>query len=96
MPLKVAVQNGLSEVDKVLRDSGYDVVSMEETDDPVDAIVYYGVSNDLTGFDAVDYFGDGATMGVNSPSGVMLINAQGYSPEEVANLLNSNFSGMEA
>ncbi|ADG83826.1 hypothetical protein Tfer_1524 [Thermincola ferriacetica] len=94
MSLKVAVQKGLYETERVLQDSGYDVVSLEENEEPVDAIVYSGVSNDLTGFDSVDYFGDGTTMGINSPSGVLLINAQGYSPHEVAGILNSKFSGM--
>jgi len=86
MPLKVAVQNGLGDIAAKLGEQGYDVVSMEENTAPVDVIVYSGVSNDLTGFDTVDYYGDGLSMGVESPSGVMLVNAHSHSPEQVVSL----------
>lgn len=95
MPLKVAVQNGLSEIASGLKGLGYDVVAMEENTGPVDVIVYSGVSNDLTGFDTVDYYGDGTTMGVNNPSGVMLVNAHSNSPEQVIATINNGFGWLE-
>lgn len=95
MPLKVAVQNGLEDIAQSLGAQGFDVVGMEDNTGPVDVIVYSGVSNDLTGFDTVDYYGDGLTMGVNSPSGVMLVNAHSHSPEQVVSLINNRFKWME-
>lgn len=95
MPLKVAVQSGLSEIASGLIGQGYDVVTMEDNTDPVDVIVYSGVSNDLTGFDTVDYYGDGTTMGVNNPSGVMLVNAHSNSPEQVIATINNGFGWLE-
>lgn len=95
MPLKVAVQNGLGDIATQLSEQGYEIVSMEENTAPVDVIVYSGVSNDLTGFDTVDYYGDGLTMGVGSPSGVMLVNAHSHSPEQVVSLINNRFGWME-
>jgi len=95
MPLKVAVQNGLGDIANSLKAYGFDVVSMEENTEPVDVIVYSGVSNDLTGFDTVDFYGDGMTMGINSPSGVMLVNAHSHSPEQVVSLINNRLGIME-
>lgn len=95
MTLTVAVQNGLGEIAASLKEHGYEVVEMETNTGPVDVIVYSGVSNDLTGFDTVDYYGDGMTMGVNSPSGVMLINSHSHSPEQVVSLINHRFGWME-
>ncbi|MFA5881985.1 MAG: YkuS family protein [Eubacteriales bacterium] len=95
MPLKVAVQNGLEDIANSLKDQGYDVVAMEDNTEPVDVIVYSGVSNDLTGFDTVDFYGDGVTMGVESPSGVMLLNAHSHSPEQVVSEINSWFGRTE-
>ena len=95
MSLKVAIQSGLPEISENLRNQGYEVVSMEDNTGPVDVIVYSGVSNDLTGFDTVDYYGDGLSMGVNSPSGVMLVNAHSHSPEQVVAVINSSFGWME-
>jgi len=95
MALTVAVQNGLGEIAAKLREQGYEVVEMETNTGPVDVIVYSGVSNDLTGFDTVDYYGDGMTMGVNSPSGVMLVNVHSHSPEQVVSLINNRFGWME-
>lgn len=95
MTLTVAVQTGLGQVAGKLSEHGYRVVSLEENMEPVDVVVYSGVSDDLTVFDAVDYYGDGATMGVNSPSGVMLLNAHNRSPDDVVSLVNSRFGWME-
>ncbi len=95
MPLKIAVQNGLGEIANYLTEQGYEVVGMEDNTGPVDVIVYSGVSNDITGFDEVDYYGDGVTMGVNSPSGVMLVNAHSHSPEQVVSIINNRFGWME-
>ncbi len=95
MPLKIAVQNGLEDIAASLREQGYEIVVMEDNIGPVDVIVYSGVSNDLTGFDTVDFYGDSVTMGVNSPSGVMLVNAHSHSPEEVVSVINNRFDGME-
>ena len=95
MPLKVAVQNGLEDIANSLKGQGYDVVAMEDNTEPVDVIVYSGVSNDLTGFDTVDFYGDGVTMGVESPSGVMLLNAHSHSPEQVVSEINSWFGRTE-
>jgi len=89
MTLKVAVQSGLNEISARLREQGYEVVGMEDNTGPVDVIVYSGVSNDLTGFDAVDFYGDGMTMGVNSPSGIMLVNTHSHSTEEVVSIINN-------
>jgi uncharacterized protein (DUF362 family) len=95
MTLTVAVQSGLAQVAGKLAQQGYRVVSMEENMEPADVIVYSGVSDDLTVFDAVDYYGDGATMGVNSPSGVMLVNAHNRTPDDVVSLVNGRFGWME-
>lgn len=95
MPLKVAVQNGLEGIANSLKGQGYDVVAMEDNTEPVDVIVYSGVSNDLTGFDTVDFYGDGVTMGVESPSGVMLLNAHSHSPEQVVSEINNWFGRTE-
>ncbi len=95
MPLKVAVQRGLEAIAANLSERGYEVVGMEDNTGPVDVIVYSGVSNDLTGFDTVDYYGDGVTMGVNSPSGLMLVNAHSHSPEQVVSIINSRFNWAE-
>lgn len=95
MSLKVAVQIGLGDIAAQLGAQGYEVVSMEENTEPVDVIIYSGVSNDLTGFDTVDYYGDGLSMGVQSPSGVMLVNAHSQSPEQVVSLINHRFGWME-
>lgn len=95
MALTVAVQAGLGQVAGRLAEQGYQVVSLEENMEPVDVVVYSGVSDDLTAFDAVDYYGDGATMGVSSPSGVMLLNAHNRSPDDVVSLVNSRFGWME-
>ncbi len=95
MPLTVAIQSGLEDLAAALRERGYDVVSMEDETGPVDVIVYSGVSNDLTVFDTVDYYGDGTTMGVSNPSGVMLVNAHSHSPEQVISLINHRFGWLE-
>lgn len=95
MALTVAVQNGLGEIAANLREQGYEVVEMETNTGPVDVIVYSGVSDDLTGFDTVDYYGDGMTMGVNSPSGVMLVNAHSHSSEQVVSIINNRFGWLE-
>ncbi len=95
MALKVAVQGGLGQIADSLREQGYEVVGMEDNTGPVDVIVYSGVSNDLTGFDTVDYYGDGTTMGVNSPSGIMLVNAHSHSPEQVVSIINNHFGWVE-
>lgn len=95
MTLKVAVQSGLGQIADTLREQGYEVVDMEDSAGPVDVIVYSGVSNDLTGFDTVDFYGDGTTMGVNSPSGVMLVNAHSQTPEQVVSIINNRFGYVE-
>lgn len=95
MTITVAVQSGLSQVAGKLTEQGYRVVSMEDSMEPVDVVVYSGVSDDLTVFDTVDYYGDGATMGVSSPSGVMLVNAHNITPDDIVSLINGRFGWME-
>ena len=95
MPLTVAVQNGLGDIAAALRERGYNVVSMDDDIGPVDVIIYSGVSNDLTVFDTVDYYGDGTTMCVSNPSGVMLVNAHSHSPAQVVTLINHRFGLLE-
>ncbi|WP_418791232.1 YkuS family protein [Phosphitispora sp. TUW77] len=95
MPLTVAVQNGLLDIAAAVGEQGYNVVRMEDDIGPVDVIVYSGVSNDLTLFDTVDYYGDATTMGVSNPSGIMLVNAHSHSPEQVVSLINKRFGRLE-
>lgn len=95
MTLTVAVQAGLEQVAGKLSEQGYRIVSMEDNMEPADVVVYSGVSDDFTAFDSVDNYGDGASMGVSSPSGVMLVNAQNRTPEEVVSLVNGRFGWME-
>lgn len=92
MALTVGIQRGLSEIENALNEKGYQVVSMEETEEPVDAIIYSGVNPDITGFQQLESYGDGASMGVNSPSGVVLVNAQGFASSEVIKALESRLS----
>ena len=83
----IAVQNGLSEISSFLEQHGYEVVSMEEYMDPVDAVVYTGVDEGWTGMYSFSNMGGNLNSG--GTGGTVLVNAQGWTPEQVESMLAS-------
>ena len=88
MALTIGVQRGLLEISTKLQENGYDVVSMESAEKPLAAVIYSGVNSDFTGFQQLEYYSDQASMSVaDNTSGLVLINAQGFNPQEVVSIL---------
>lgn len=73
---KVSVEGGLDQVRKRLIERGYEVVDMENCIRPVEAVVFNGGG----GVNSVSSHG---------PEGTILLNAQGLSPDAVADRLDS-------
>ncbi|MHB8171686.1 MAG: YkuS family protein [Thermincolia bacterium] len=93
MGLTVAVQKGLPEIEAMLEQNGFHVVSMEHSKEPVSAVVYSGVAETWEVLPSLENYTGMDTVGSNSPMGLVLVNATGFSPQEVVDLLNNRLSG---
>ena len=72
---KIAIEPALSNVKSYLTENGYDVVSMTSDLRGYDAIVVTGLSKNLLGIQ-------------NTDTKAVVINADGLTPQEIANRLN--------
>lgn len=81
----MALQSGLDNFRVPLEEKGLRVVSMETAREPVNVIVYSGVSCEYAGISGVENFG--STMDAGETDRVLMINAVGMSPEEVRDLV---------
>ncbi|WP_103105412.1 YkuS family protein [Brevibacillus reuszeri] len=80
---RVAVENSLSEISKMLRDNGYEVVDLGNWQQVVDAIV-------ITGQD-INVLGDQNKTITSAP----VINAEGMTANEVFHAVNVRLSPMD-
>lgn len=80
---RVAVENSLSEISKMLRDNGYEVVDLGNWQQVVDAIV-------ITGQD-INVLGDQNKTITSAP----VINAEGMTANEVFHAVNIRLSPMD-
>jgi len=80
---RVAVENSLSEISKMLRDNGYEVVDLGNWQQVVDAIV-------ITGQD-INVLGDQNKTITSAP----VINAEGMTANEVFHAVNVKLSPMD-
>lgn len=73
---KVSVESGLEQIRDRLVERGYEVVDMENCIRPVEAVIYNGgaVTDSLCS---------------HGPEGTILVNAQGLSPDAVADRLDN-------
>lgn len=72
---RVSVESGLNQVRQRLEERGYEVVPMESCFSPVEAVVYSGAVG-------------AASACTHGPEGTMLVNAQGLTPDAVADRLD--------
>ena len=72
---KIAIEPALSNVKSYLTENGYDVVSMTSDLRGYDAIVVTGLSKNLLGIQ-------------DTETKAVVINADGLTPQEIANRLN--------
>lgn len=80
---RVAVEQSLSQISKMLRDNGYDVVNLGNWQQVVDAIV-------ITGQD-INVLGDQNKIITGAP----VINAEGMTTDEVFHAVNTRLSPTE-
>lgn len=86
---KVAIQNGLQEIADKLMAKGIEVVSLEESQEPVDAMVYSGVNCDWEGCTGVQNL-EASLEGENN--NILMINTVGMSADEAVDLIESRVS----
>ena len=72
---RVTVEGGLDQVKQRLEERGYEVVPMENCFSPVEAVVYNGAIG-------------GTCVCAHGPEGTILVNAQGLTPDAVADRLD--------
>jgi len=89
MGLTVAVQEGLPEIEAMLEQNGFHVVSMEHSGEPVSAVVYSGVAETWEVLPSLENYNGVSPVGAEGPVGVVLINARSHTPREVVDLLNN-------
>lgn len=89
MQMVVAVENGLGEVARQLREKGYTIVSYPEYAGVVDAFIYKAAVS----IESDPYDGNGLTQslesGPSSSSGVLLINATNKDLTQIENILRT-------
>ncbi len=74
----VAVQKGLGNTGEQLRSRGFDVVTYGEYNYPIDAVVYMGTENSPVT----------QNMSISGGSSVLMVNATGKTPGQIAQILN--------
>jgi hypothetical protein len=86
----VAIEDGLEDIGKYLSAMGYKTVAWGQTDSAVDAVVYTGkklediyTSNAFTNAHSLDNKADELSYGI------LLINAQGKTPEQVYKIIKN-------
>jgi hypothetical protein len=72
---RVSVESGLKQIRQRLEERGYEVVPMENCFSSVEAVVYSGAVG-------------GTSVCAHGPEGTMLVNAQGLTPDAVADRLD--------
>lgn len=75
---RVAVEDGLSNIKEMLKEEGYNVVSLEESGSKADAVVITGMDKDMAGYS-------------NILTEAFLIDASGRPPEEILDDLDQRF-----
>lgn len=85
----VAVEKALSDLKKALRDRGFDVVSLEDYNYPIDAIVYEGNAFQVSHVSRNNM--PEATMSTRNSYGVFMINAVGKSVDEIEDMLKHRY-----
>lgn len=83
----VALQAGLESFRRPLEESGLKVVELETAKEPVDVIVYSGVSCEPAGISGLEEIG--SLTGGTGHAPVLMLNAVGLTPEEVRDLVLS-------
>lgn len=82
----IAVQNGLHEIAKALKNRGYQVVSMEKIMEDVSAVVYSGVDTywtEIGDITTVDYNGDYK----KAYDDIFMVNAANKTSQEVVDII---------
>ena len=83
----VAVQNGLDKLSENLKELGYEVVGIDETEHALDAIVYSTKLSDMPNKIHSNEV-NGYNSAVDNDGYVMMINADEFSYDELLNRLN--------
>lgn len=83
----VAVQSGLEDIKNQLEKRGFDVVSIENYNYPVDAIIYKGNSFNISCVSRNNM--PEFTMGKRAQYGVFMINSQGKTIDEIEEMLKN-------
>lgn len=81
----VAVEKGLPDIKNELANRGFEVVSLEDYNYPIDAIVYEGNAFQISHISRNNM--PESTMSSRSSYGVFMINATGKSVEEIEDML---------
>ena len=86
----VALEEGLEDIEKYLREKGIHIVSLEDEQSPVDAIVYKGRSISEIQLDHLNNVSNSIDNynGENS-FGVLLVNAQNKTPQQVYEIIKN-------
>jgi hypothetical protein len=93
--LTIAVQEGLPEIEAMLEQNGFHVVSLEHSKEPVSAIVYSGVAETWEGMPSIENYAGTDPIGNQGPRGTVLVNTTGYTPQEVVELLNTRLASRD-
>lgn len=75
---RVAVEDGLTNIEEMLKDEGYEVVDLEEAGPYADAIVITGLDEDIAGY-------------AETISKGIVVDASGRQPEEILYDLEKHF-----
>lgn len=76
--LRVAIEDGLSSVEEMLKEEGYDVSSLGESGSEADAVVITGMDKNMAGY-------------ADILTNAFLIDASGRSPKEILDDLERHF-----
>ncbi|MDA8233605.1 MAG: YkuS family protein [Clostridia bacterium] len=93
MGLTVAVQDSLPEIKIMLEQGGFHVVSMEHSREPVSAVVYSGVAETWEPIPSLENYSGVDPIGRDGAMGVVLVNATGFTTQEVVKLVSHRLAG---
>lgn len=85
----VAVEKELSDLKGALSERGFDVVSLEDYNYPIDAIVYEGSAFQISHISRNNM--PESTMSTRNSYGVFMINAAGKSVDEIEDMLKHRY-----
>lgn len=82
---KISIQKGLNDIEQLLVNSGYEVVSIGQNDDDAAVTIFTGVDNAYEEIEPAQcrFSGD-------SEHEMLVINASGMTPDQVLNLIKNN------